>query len=194
MRSVGRDGWRGSGVRLVVSMMHSSWHRSSLTHDIGVPMTKSVRFLTAAVLCSTIAACGDSGTNDGGGDDENTVTASIDGVAFSGTVSVQSSYSGGVLTIGAVGANQRQINIVIPNATTTGNYDLGAGRPGVVTVTFGIQSAWTTGLTGGTGTVALTAISASGARGTFSLTAVPAAGTGTVGNKVVTNGAFDVKF
>lgn len=157
-------------------------------------MTTLTRLLATAAVCATVAACGgDDGTNNGGGDD-NTVTASIDGVAFSGTVSVQSSYSGGVLTIGAVGANQRQINIVIPSATTTGNYDLGAGRPGVITVTFGIQSAWTTSLTGGTGTVALTAISASGAKGTFSFTAVPAAGTGTVGNKVVTNGVFDVKF
>lgn len=157
-------------------------------------MTTISRILTTAVLSVTIAACGgDDGTNNGG-DDDNTVTASIDGVAFSGTVSVQSSYSGGVLTIGAVGANSRQINIVIPNATAAGNFDLGAGRPGVITVTFGIQSAWTTTQNGGTGTVALTAISATGAKGTFSFTAVPAPGTGTVGNKVVTNGAFDVEF
>ena len=156
-------------------------------------MTVFTRLLTAAVLCSTLTACGDDGTNNGG-DDDNTVTASIDGVAFSGTVAIQATYNSSVLSIGAVGANQRQINIVIPSATATGNYDLGAGRPGVVTVTFGVQSSWTTTLAGGTGTVAVAAISASGARGTFSFTAVPAAGTGSVGNKVVTNGAFDVKF
>jgi hypothetical protein len=42
--------------------------------------------------------------------------------------------------------------------------------------------------------VTLAAISATGASGTFSFTAVPLPGSATTGNKVVTNGVFNVTF
>ena len=143
------------------------------------------------MLCASVVGCSDDGGTDDDDDDDNTITATIDGVAYSATLAVQGTYSGGALVIGGTTSNQRGINIAIPQISQPGTFDVGPGSTAVVTHNIG-GTAWVTSLAGGTGTVTVTALSATRAAGTFAVTAVGA--NGAAGNKVITNGQFDVTF
>jgi hypothetical protein len=87
---------------------------------------------------------------------------------------------------------------------TVGTYAIGAvplGSPlnlsnGTVQVIGGAAAAaqWTADSFNGSGTVTLATLTSTGATGTFSFTAVPLRNTAATGTKVVTNGAFNVKF
>ncbi|MGV3710918.1 MAG: hypothetical protein ACO1Q7_18995 [Gemmatimonas sp.] len=145
----------------------------------------------ALLAFALVMACGDDGGDPPVG--AGRVEAKIDNVDFSGTLAVQATRSGNLLSIGAVGSNTRQINLNLVGVTTTGTIQIGAGNLSVGTVTVG-TSAWTSTLTGGTGSVTLTTLSSTRAIGTFSFTALPATNTGATGNKSVTNGSFDVSF
>ena len=155
-------------------------------------MMKFTRVLACAVLCVTVAACSDDdGTNNGGDDEGNTMSATIDGIAWNANLAVQGTYQGGALVIGGTNTNQRGINIAIPQISQTGTYDAGPGFNAVVTYNIG-QQAWVTSNVGGTGTVTVTQLSATHVKGTFSVTAVGASGA--VGTKVITNGKFELDF
>lgn len=148
--------------------------------------------LTLVAVAVMAMACGDkSGPTESVG--AGSVTATIDGAAFSGSLSVQATRTSNVLSIGAVSNNSRQINFALFGVTTTGTVPVGAGAASTITYT-DVTKAWVTSLVGGTGSVTITTLTANRAVGTFSFTAIPSANTGATGNKVVTNGSFDVKF
>lgn len=154
------------------------------------------QLMRVALFCALLVACGDdNGTNDDGGDDPSTLTATIDGLAFTANAAVTAVQGAETLTITGTNSNNRGIVISLPiasqQATKTGTYDAGPGFAGVVTYNIGM-SLYQTSAAGGTGTVTVTSYSATRVAGTFSVTAVGTAGT--VGNRVITNGAFDVKF
>ena len=141
---------------------------------------------STAVAVLLVAGCDDDEDVDDG-----TLTASIDGSAFTATT-VTGTYASNVLAFSGLGGSGTQILISIPNVTTTGTFDVGIGQAGVAQVVVGTQ-VWTTALTGGTGSVVITALSSSQASGTFTFTA-PASTGGATGTKVVTSGTFTIEF
>lgn len=147
--------------------------------------------LALALLVAT--GCGsDSGTNSG---DASTMSATVAGTAWNGTLAVQGTYAGNVLAISGTNGTY-QLQLTIPGVTTTGTYNFGPGNAGIaqlVQVTTGTP-AWTSSLVGGTGSITVTTLSATRAAGTFSFTGAASPGTAATGTRVVTNGAFDVKF
>jgi hypothetical protein len=145
------------------------------------------------LACAVLGACGDDdGTNDGGGDDSNTLTATIDGVAYTSNSSVTVvRATDNSLIITGTSSNNRAIKIELPPVTQAGTYDAGPGFGAIVTYNIGL-SPYVTSATGGSGTVTVTSISSTRVAGTFSVTTVGTGGT--VGNRVITNGKFNVKF
>lgn len=151
------------------------------------------RLVRVALCCAVLGACGDdNGTNNGGGDDSNLLTATIDGTAYTSNSSVTAVRAGdNSLTITGMSSNNRALKIELPPVTQAGTFDAGPGFGAVVTYNIGL-SPYVTSANGGTGTVVVTSISSSRVAGTFAVTTVGTGGT--VGNRVITNGKFNVKF
>jgi hypothetical protein len=148
-------------------------------------------FALAALL---VVGCGDDGGTGPDGDD-NSMSATIAGTAWSGTLAVQASRAGNVFSLSGTNGTY-QVQITIPNVTAAGTYNVGTGNLGiaqVIQVTAGF-SAWTSALVGGTGTVTITSLTAEGASGTFSFNGIASPGTPATGTRAVTNGAFNVSF
>ncbi|MBK6494210.1 MAG: hypothetical protein IPO52_12535 [Gemmatimonadetes bacterium] len=147
--------------------------------------------LTLATLLVT--ACGsDSGTNSG---DDNTMSATVAGTAWSGTLAVQGTHGGNVLAVSGTNGTY-QIQLTIPGVAATGTFNVGPGNLGVaqlVQVTTGTP-AWTSSLVGGAGSITVTTLTATRAAGTFTFTAAASPGTSATGTRSVTNGSFDVQF
>ena len=79
----------------------------------------------ALLAFAFVIACGDDGGNPPVG--AGTMTASIDGTAFSGTLAVQAVRSTNVINISAVGSNTRQLSLNLVGVTATGSFSIGAG-------------------------------------------------------------------
>lgn len=152
-------------------------------------MLRTMRRFAFVLLAAGAVACGDD--NGTGVHANGSMSASIGGTAWTANLSVTASHAGNVLAIAGVSADSRQINITVPNVTTTGTVNLGVGQQGVGTVTLGTQ-AWVTSLVGGTGSVSITTLTATHVAGTFTFTAAASTNTGATGTKAVTSGAFDI--
>ena len=152
-----------------------------------------VRPAALALAVLLVAGCGgDSSTNSG---NESTMTATIAGTAWSGSLAVQGTLAGNVLAISGTNGTY-QLQLTIPGVTTTGTFNFGPGSAGIaqlVQVTTGTP-AWTSSLVGGTGSITVTTLTANRAAGTFTFTGAASPGTAATGTRAVTNGAFDVKF
>jgi hypothetical protein len=125
------------------------------------------------------------------------MSATIDGASWSSQALTSTATGGANGTFSLVGGasliNQPSITIVLYNIAEPGTYPLGVTatvRGGIANVTFGVD-AWTTALTGSSGTVTVGSVSATRIAGTFSFTAVPLIQT-TTGTRTVTNGTFDM--
>ena len=145
----------------------------------------------ALLAFAFVMACGDDGGNPPVG--AGTMTASIDGTAFSGTLAVQATRSGNLLSISAVGSNTRQLSLNLVGVTAPATIAIGAGSTSLGQYSTGTQT-WVSSLAGGSGSVVLTTLTSTHATGTFSFTAIPSTTTGATGNKAITNGTFDVTF
>lgn len=119
------------------------------------------------------------------------ITAQIDGGSFSATTIV-AAYTSGIMSIAGTDGQGRTIGIAgqIPGP---GTYPVGVTSPANFSVNIA-SAAWQAAITLGSGSVTVSSISAAGAKGTFQFTAAPLSGTTATGTKVVTAGAFDVKF
>ena len=143
--------------------------------------------LLAAVACSSDNTGGNNNTN-------GTMSASIDGQAWTGNLATAATYQNNILAFAGTN-NSFQINITLTGVTGTGTITLGSGQLSIATVATVSTSpqTWLTSATGGTGSVVITSLSSTGASGTFSFTGV-AAGGGATGTKAVTSGQFNVTF
>ncbi len=167
-------------------------------------MNRAFRRTLVAVATTTLIACGsDNGTGPGPTGSGNSMSATIDGVAFAPpALAVQGSYTSGVLTIGGSvtsAGTTTLLSINLTNVTETGSYELSpsfAGQLATVTRTKGISgvSTWTTALSPGSGSVSITTLSSERAAGTFQFTAQQAPGTEATGQVSVTSGSFDITF
>lgn len=127
-------------------------------------------------------------------------TATIDGASFVGlgVTTVRSTVGGAAFLAvgGSSGFTGNYIILSIGFPAAVGTYTIGPGSVPDAGMQIPSQnSLWSaTATNGGTGTIVVTSSTANSASGTFSLTLVPLAGTKATGNKVVTNGVFNVKF
>lgn len=130
---------------------------------------------------------------------KGTVTAQVDGSAFSGTTP-----TGGAVatqnTLTLFGHAQNDTTLTIGTVPTVGTTTLGAGIVNGASISLQTRSCsagtglWMASIGGGSGTITVTTVSATGASGTFSGTLVAQPGSGAAGNKVITNGQFNVTF
>ncbi len=127
-------------------------------------------------------------------------TATIDGASFVGLgVTTVRSTVGGAAFLGVGGASGftgNYILLALGFPAAVGTYNIGSGSVADASMQIPNQnSLWSaTATNGGTGTITVTSSTANSASGTFSLTLVPLGGTKATGNKIVTNGVFNVKF
>ena len=167
---------------------------------------RSLRLL--AVTSTLVAlACGGGGDDDdgnptgppGGGATNGSFSVQINGASSSatGTITVQRQQNNtiGFAGSGSAGGTTYGVAVSIVNATGPGPHSLNifAGGDGS-NVTIGTSSGvgYTTGLTGGSGTVTITSLTSTRIVGIFSGTAVPAGSSGA--NLVLVNGQFDITF
>lgn len=146
--------------------------------------------LTAISL--TLSACDATDDGGNGGCGSGTMTATVAGASFAATC-VTGSFTSGVLTVGgnlgaSQGGSQEQITIALPGATAGGSVSLGFGPTATYAKIVGTDASQTYVAT--SGTVRVTAVSASGATGTFSFT-----GRTNGGQTIsVASGTFDIAF
>jgi hypothetical protein len=110
---------------------------------------------------------------------------------------VQTQFNNGILSI-AGGDNRQLLSFAVTANRGSGTYTTGVIDPNNVVVStlsnVGGAAAWLSGPTFGSGSVTITSLTSTSAAGTFTLTLAPTAGTGATGNKVITNGVFNVTF
>jgi hypothetical protein len=120
------------------------------------------------------------------------VTFRVDGAQHTASA-VTATYAGGILSIGATDTARLTTLGFALSGSTTGIFTAGPTSPtNALLQTGNPAQGWQTGAGFGSGSVTLTTFTATSAVGTFTFTLVPVAGTGSTGNKVVTDGAFNV--
>lgn len=158
--------------------------------------TKSLVSAIATVVFAV--ACGGSDskgvTNPNQRQSAGTLSARIDGTVWTASVVSVAVNNNGLIISGASASGQG-LAIGASRLQGAGAQTFGSNVSALATLTLGTQSWSATGVqgTGSSGTVTLTALTASRAVGTFAFTATPLAG-GATANRVVTSGAFDVTF
>jgi hypothetical protein len=175
-------------------------------------MVRSMRFLQSlsvlialTLVASACGGCGSSptgpsnsgsgsgsGGSGGGSSSTGTMSARIDGGQWTATTA-QGSMNNGIISIVGISAGQAfSIGVTVNRGTAT--YTAGIIDPfNVVVSNLAIgSSGWDAGPVSGSGTVTIAALTSTTASGTFSLTLAPTPGSGATGNKVITNGIFNV--
>ena len=160
-----------------------------------------MRTTSSAVMIASLVfaiACGGSDnkgvTNPNPNKSAGTLSARIDGAAWTATAVSVGVNTGGLIIAGASASGQG-LAIGVSRTQGTGTQTFGSNVSALGTLTIGTGSWSATGLQGigGTGSVTLTTLTSNRAAGTFTFTAKPLAG-GASGDRVVTQGAFDVTF
>jgi len=159
-------------------------------------MHRTIRSVALTTLVLFGAACGsDTGPNDPPPLANGTMTARIDGSAWRASITIVATYQGGILAVAGgdpVSGGTRTIGFAAVVAAP-GTFPIGGTGPANGLVTIG-SSTWQAAAGTGSGSITVTAISATGARGTFQFNALPVAGTPATGTRAITEGSFDVTF
>jgi hypothetical protein len=177
----------------------SRFHKSSNAYEL-----REVRMISRwllALVALAMVACGSSTTSpsssaggssgsSSGGNNRGTISATIDGKAWNGTISVATA-SFGSLAIAATDSSGLMLGFGAPASVGTTSVGIASPTDGTVQEA---GKGWHAGLRDGSGTVTVASITSTRATGTFSFTMVPLPNTGSSGNRVVTNGKFDVNF
>jgi len=157
---------------------------------------RRIRLLSIAALIAAVA-CGGSDSSSVTGSTNNgstsPMTASVGGTAWTGT-GTGVSYKNNVLSFTGVDIGSGTSITVATTAAGPGTYSLAfanANSGFAIVAATGSQT-WTTLVTGGTGSLVITTLTANHLVATFSFDAQPASGT--TGVKHVTNGKIDMTF
>lgn len=121
-----------------------------------------------------------------------TVVASIDGLEFLARRSVAATHSYGVLAIAALDDQNRTIHLTMISPGKEATVPVGSGEQNSAMTGYNSQH-WSSNLSGGTGSVTITAYSIDHAEGTFEFSAVAVKGTTASGRRAV-SGRFNVRF
>lgn len=155
---------------------------------------RSLPTLTAALLL--LGGCGDDPLSPDEPSHEipnGSMSARIDGEAWTADAVLSVSYTGGILAF--AGSNTESVTIgvgFIPDGV--GAYEIGPGEPTNANVATGTANTWTASSASGSGSVTLTSWSEHSATGTFSFVASAVGSSGATGTRSVTEGVFDVTF
>ncbi|MEQ1909113.1 MAG: hypothetical protein ABMA15_09840 [Vicinamibacterales bacterium] len=140
-----------------------------------------------------------SGGSGGSGSGKGTITALVDGVAYTGVINA-ATLTNGTLNIASNNtALTLSVNFAMSGAAV-GTTSINAASPLVMQAmtTNGstVTGAWSASVLGGSGTLTISTLSSSGASGTFSFVAVPSTTSGipSAGTKTVTSGVFTATF
>jgi hypothetical protein len=171
-----------------------------------------IRFTTASVFLSLLAACGGGGDsttgptggnqNPGGttGTGTTKMTATIDGKAWTSSSSLViqvDAVAGRYLLSGIEIATNTSISLSFGDITGPGTYPLGVDGVSVAggfgSVLVGTTQTWTSPFSGAAGTITITSLTTKRVAGTFSFTANAVSG-GATGTRAVTSGVFDIPF
>jgi hypothetical protein len=179
-----------------------------MIHNIGSNRFSSagLRCVVRALVLAVVGACGGSGPNGGGpSPGSGMMTATIDGQAFasdphSAMATATSRAPGTYVMQGSRVTSPTDyltLTVTLFNIAATGTYPLGMtgvmfGGIGNVfqTTPPATVASWDTPLSGASGTVTVSTLTASRIAGTFSFTAAPS--TGATSIRTVTNGSFDL--
>ena len=169
----------------------------------------SRRVWAGSLLLATLA-CGDGnpgGPSEGGGSGQGggsggpnrgTVTAVIDGVAYTGVVSTATNINGVINVTSNNAARTVSINFAGPAVVGTVSVNPQSALSLNVITTTGttVTGSWLAGGLFGSGTLNINTLTSAGASGGFAFAAVPppAGGMGATGTKLVSSGAFNVTF
>jgi hypothetical protein len=155
-------------------------------------MSRTVGRVFAAGCAAAALGCSSSSSNAGGTSDAF-ISASVNGVTFTATTGLQAHYGFNALVFSGFDANQTQeILFTVTGVTGTGTYPLGGTS--VAEYTTGGLPQWSSGSSGGSGTITINSLTATGAQGTFSFVGGAVGGTGATGSKTVSSGTFNVTF
>lgn len=150
---------------------------------------------TSPSSTGTSGGSSSSGGGTGGGSASSpngSVTFRVDGAQHTASA-VTATYAGGILSIGATDTGRLTTLGFALSGATTGTYTAGPTSATNALLQIGNPAqGWQAGVGFGSGSVTLTTFTATSAVGTFTFTLVPVAGTGSTGNKAVTDGAFNV--
>jgi hypothetical protein len=142
------------------------------------------------------AGAGSGGSGGASGPNFGTLTATIDGVAYTGTINLATNVNG-VLNIASNSAD-RLLSVNLATSAAAGSQTISIANATVMQViaTNGtaVSGTWFASAVGGSGTLTITSINTTGASGTFSFNAVAGPTGGGAGTKVVTNGSFSARF
>jgi hypothetical protein len=159
-----------------------------------------IRAMAIGCIIVTAACGGDdknsTGPGSGGSSSHGTLTASIDGVAYTGIVNTATLVNNTINVASNSADLTRSVSFALSNAAVgTINVATSPVQMSVITTNGTTTTgSWIASFGIGSGTLTIASLSSSGASGTFSFTAPPATATTPAGNKVVTNGAFNVTF
>jgi hypothetical protein len=165
---------------------------AAVSRALGEAMFRARYYLLFTMLI-VAAACGGGSSNPTsppGSGGAGTMTAQVNGSAWTATITKRAFASKGLITVQGQDAANRIITIVV-RASSPGTYSLaqgnGIGHNALYTVA---PNSWGTALLGGTGTFTITSFTSTQVTGTFSFTAVSnVSGTAPV---QVTSGQFDL--
>jgi hypothetical protein len=162
----------------------------------------AIRRLALAALLTVLAGCGGSSPTGPSSNTQSTssLTARIDGTQWTAASGIFGNYQNNILSIGGSNTgSQVTLGFAVGRGDggplTTATYSFGPLEGHNATLYMGnpVQG-WFGGPNFGSGTVTITALSSTGAAGTFTFTLVPTPGTGSSGNKAITQGLFNIRF
>jgi hypothetical protein len=164
------------------------------------PVLLSISILTAALLvtrCSSSTtspsspgSCGTVSTTHG------TISAQVDGAAWSGTVTATIN-ANHIVAIGGNDGCSPGTNVtfaLLPGTFQPATFNLNdpSGLNSILSI--GPINLWVANVTGGSGKVTFTTLTTAAAMGTFQFSYVAAPSSGASGTHTVTNGVFNVTF
>ena len=165
------------------------------------------RRVVVLAFLALIPACGGRNpagpsNNTGNNNTSSSLSATIAGAQWTANSGIAATYTNNILSIGGSNSgSQTTLGFAVGRgdggALTTTTYTLApleGHNATLYVVTGGTSQGWFAGPAFGSGTITITALSATGASGTFTFNLVPVAGTGASGNKSITQGVFNVRF
>jgi hypothetical protein len=148
---------------------------------------RTTSFLLGAILAATVA-CGD---DDPASPTPNSMSATLDGAAWT-AATLDASYFSNVIEISGVNAAGVVIVIAAANVTGAGTYSVAPGNThgALANVITDGPAFWASNQPGGSGSITFSSITESAVIGTFSFVAVGIEGA--AGTRTVTNGRFNI--
>ncbi|CAN5781585.1 hypothetical protein BH23GEM9_BH23GEM9_28280 [soil metagenome] len=153
------------------------------------------RILPSLYALLLLAACGsDSPTDRSNPAVAGTMTARIDGTAWSATQSLGGSRSGQQVSFTGLGPGNVAIGLAIGGVTGPGTYTIGGLNPTTAVISYPNGIGYGVLPNQGGGAVVITSLTSAAVAGTFTFTAVLISGTGAPATRTVAEGAFNVRF